>query len=169
MKKAVIIVCVLLFCSCNYFEKQKIHASDERIQERLDSLDTSTIDQFPIFKKCEQLDQDMSVEKECFITSLSTYIGSSLFENKLVLEEELDTTFQVAIEVSEKGKIIITSFEIDSVLNENIPNIKQIITQSINELPEIKPALKKIHSGELVPVKTQFVIPIRVVAKINDK
>jgi len=168
LKKAVAIVCVLLFCSCNYFESKKIHATDERIQERLDSLDISTIDKFPIFKDCEQLDQDLTAERNCFITSLSTYIGNSLFENKLVLEDELDTSFQVTIQVSEKGKVTIISQEIDGALNEKIPNINQIIGQSIGELPEIKPALKKIQSGELVPVKTQFVIPIRVVGKITE-
>ena len=123
MKKAVAIVCVLLFCSCNYFESKKIHATDERIQERLDSLDTSTIDKFPIFKDCEQLDQDLAAERNCFITSLSTYIGNSLFENKLVLEDELDTSFQVAIQVSETGKVTIISQEIDETLKENISTI----------------------------------------------
>ena len=168
MKKAVAIICFLLLCSCNYFESKKIHATDERIQERLDSLDTSTIDKFPIFKDCEQLDQNLSAEKNCFITSLSTYIANSLFENKLVLEEELDIIFQVAIEVSDTGKMTIKSFEIDAVLKEYIPNIEQIIQQSIDELPEVKPALKKIQSGELIPVKTHFIIPIRVVAQVPD-
>ena len=164
MKKIVVILFVLLFCSCNYFEKQKIHATDELIQKRLDKVDTSTIDKFPIFKKCEQLDQNVSAEKECFISSLSAYIGNSLFKNKLVLEDELDTSFQVGIQVSDTGKVTITNFEIDTVLKENIPNIESLIQQSIRELPEVKPALKKIQSGELVPVKAQFVIPIRVVA-----
>lgn len=168
MKKAVAIMCILLFCSCNYFESKKIHATDERIQKHLNSLDTSTIDKFPIFKDCEQLDQDLSAEKNCFITSLSTYIGNSLFENKLVLEKELDTSFQVAIQVSETGKVTIKAFEINAILKENIPQIEQIIQQSIDELPEIEPALKKTQSGELVPVKTQFVIPIRVVAQVFD-
>jgi len=168
LKKAVAIVCVLLFCSCNYFESKKIHATEERIQERLNSLGTSTIDKFPIFKDCEQLDQDLDAERNCFITSLSAYIGNSLLENKLILEDELDTSFQVAIQVSETGKVTIISQEIDETLKENIPNINQIIELSISELPEIKPALKKISSGELVPVKTQFVIPIRVVAQVES-
>jgi len=170
LKKAVAIVCVLLFCSCNYFEKQKIHATDERIQERLDSLDTSTIDKFPVFKECEELDENLAAESNCFITSLSAYIGNSLFKNKLILEDELDTSFQVIIQVSEVGKVTIVSFEIDKNLKENIPNIEQIIEQSISELPEIGAAYKKTQSGEQqVPVKTQFIIPIRVVAKISDK
>jgi len=168
LKKAIAIICVLLFCSCNYFEKQKIHDTDERIQERLDSLDTSTIDKFPIFKDCEQLDQNLTAEKQCFITSLSSYIGNSLFQNKLVLENELNTSFQVSIEVSDTGKVTVISFEINAILKENIPQIEQMILQSINDLPEIKPALKKIESGELVPVKTHFIIPIRVVAKVTD-
>jgi len=157
----------LLFCSCNYFEKQKNHATDKRIQEHLDSLDTSTIDKFPVFKECEQLDENLEAEKECFITSLSTYIGNSLLENKLILEEELDTSFQVIIQVSEDGKVAIVSFEIGENIRRNIPNIEQIIDKSISELPEIGAATKKIQSGGSVSVKTQFVIPIRVVAKIS--
>jgi len=168
LKKAVAIVCVLLFCSCNYFEKQKKHATEERIQKKIDSLDTSTIDKFPVFKDCERLDENIEAEKLCFITSLSTHISNSLFENKLVLENELDISFQVGIEVSNKGKVTIQSFEIDEVIKENIPQIKQLIEQSINELPKIEPALKKIQSGEPVPVKTHFIIPIRVVAKLTE-
>lgn len=168
MKKAVAIVCVLLLCSCNHFESKKIHATDERIQKLRDSIDTSTIDNFPVFKECEQLDQNLSAEKECFITSLSTYIGDSLFENKLVLEEELDTSFKVVIQVSETGKVTIISQDINETLKENIPDIEQIIASSIAELPDIEPALKKINSRESVKVKTQFVIPIRVVAKATE-
>ena len=168
MKKAISVICILLFCSCNYFEKQKIHATDELIQERLDSLDTSTIDKFPIFNKdCEQLDHDLAAEKYCFITSLSTYIGNSLFENKLVLENELDTTFQVAIEISDSGKVTIMSFTIDALLKESIPQIEELVQQSIDELPKIYPAYKKINSGVSIPVKTHFIIPIRVVAKVT--
>lgn len=168
MKKAVAIIGILLLYSCNYFESKKIHATDERIQERLDSLDTSIIDKFPVFKDCEDIDENLAAERNCFITSLSTYIGNSLFENKLVLEEELDSYFHITIQVSEKGKVTIISFEIDGDLKENIPNIEQIIEQSINELPEIGAATKKIQSGGSVTVKTQFVIPIRVVAKVSD-
>ena len=168
MKKAISVICILLFCSCNYFEGKKIHVTDERIQKHLDSLDKSTIDNFPIFPDCEQLDENIEAEKECFISSLSNHITNSLAQNQLVLKEELDISFKVAIEVSEEGKITIISIDINNVLKERIPNIEQIIQQSINELPKIEPALKKLQLGDLVPVKTQFVIPIRVVAKLAD-
>jgi len=157
-----------LFCSCNYFESQKKHVTEEQIQERLDTIDKSVIDKFPVFKDCEQLDENVEAEKNCFITSLSSYISNSLFENNVVLEAELDTSFQVLIEVSDRGKIEILSFTIDEVLKESIPDIEQIMTSSITELPDIKPAYKKINSGELVPVKTRFLIPIRVVAAVES-
>ena len=168
MKRIVFALGVLILSSCNYFEKKKEHATEERIQKRLEELDVSKIDRFPIFEGCEVVSDGAVSEKECFISSLSKYITSSLFKNKLVLENELDTTFQVAIEVSDLGKVTIKSFEIDSVLRTNIPAIDSIVLKSINSLPEIKPALKKIHSGELIPVKTQFIIPIRVVAKLEN-
>jgi hypothetical protein len=169
LKKVFFIIGLLLLGSCDYFEKKKEHATEDRVQQRLEKLDTSKIDRFPIFKDCEGISNDAVAEKECFISSLSSYISNSLFEHKLVLENELDNTFQVAVEVSDLGKISIKSFEIDSILKVSIQNIEGIIEQSINELPEIKPALKKIHSGEEIPVKTQFIIPIRVVAKITPE
>tara|TARA_B110001450_G_scaffold187364_1_gene175422 strand:+ start:298 stop:810 length:513 start_codon:yes stop_codon:yes gene_type:complete len=169
LKKIVFAIVFLVFSSCDYFEKKKEHATEDRVQQRLEKLDTSKIDRFPIFKDCEGISNDAVAEKECFILSLSSYISNSLFEHKLVLENELDNTFQVAVEVSDLGKISIKSFEIDSILKVSIKNIEGIIEQSINELPEIKPALKKIHSGEEIPVKTQFIIPIRVVAKITPE
>lgn len=168
MKKAISVIYILLFCSCNYFESKKIHVTDEYIQKRLDSLDKSTIDKFPVFKFCEQMDENLEAEKECFISSLSSYITNSLGQNNLVLKEELDVSFKVAIEVSEKGKITIISIETNEIIKENIPNIEQIIQQSINELPEITEAYKKLQSGVFVPVKTQFIIPIRVVAKVTS-
>ncbi len=168
LKKIVFALGVLVFSSCNYFEKKKEHATEERIQERLEGLDTSKIDRFPVFKDCEVESNDAVAEKECFIASLSSYITNSLFDNKLVLENELDNIFKVAIVVSDTGKVSIKSLEIDSLVQANIPDINAIVANSINELPEIKPALKKIHSGELIPVQTEFLIPIRVVAKVAD-
>jgi len=157
----------MLLCSCNYFESQKKHVTEEQIQADLDTIDTSVIDKFPIFKDCELVEENLAAEKNCFITSLSTYITNSLFENNLVLKNELDSSFQVLIEVSDDGKIEILSFTINEILKESIPDIEQIIANSIAELPDIVPARKKIESGVLVPVKTQFVIPIRVVAKVD--
>jgi len=167
LKKAISVIYILLFCSCNYFESKKIHVTDEYIQERLDSLDKSSIDNFPIFPDCEQLDENIEAEKECFISTLSSHITNSLAKNQLVLKEELDISFRVGIEVSKDGEITIISIEINNVLKENIPNIEQMIQQSVHELPKIEPALKKLQSGDSVAVKTQFVIPIRVVAKVT--
>jgi len=167
LKKAIFIICIMLLCSCNYFESQKKHVTEEQIQADLDTIDTSVIDKFPIFKDCELVEENLAAEKNCFITSLSTYITNSLFENNLVLKNELDSSFQVLIEVSDDGKIEILSFTINEILKESIPDIEQIIANSIAELPDIVPARKKIESGVLVPVKTQFVIPIRVVAKVD--
>jgi len=148
--------------------EQKIHATDELIQQHIDSLNTSSIDKFPVFKDCEQLDENLEAEKNCFITSLSIYISNCLLGNKLVLANELDVSFRVVIQVSETGKVTIISQKIDEILVENIPNIDQIIEQCISELPEIGQAYKKINSEVLVPVKTRFVIPIRVIAKASD-
>jgi len=166
LKKYTYILLVLLICSCNYFENKKIHANDTLVQEKMDQLDKTSIDKFPVFIDCESLNGNTEEEKECFITTLSTHISDSLWENQLVLTNEIDASFQVTLEVAADGKINIIKFDVPSVLKENIPNIEQLISESVQELPEIKPALKKVQSGELIAVKTQFVIPIRVVGQL---
>lgn len=166
MKIYLHIVVLFLTCSCNYFENKKIHATEDMIQEKLLHLDKSKVDKFPIFEDCETVDGNIEAEKNCFITTLSRLIHASFTENNLVLNHELDTFLIVTVEVDISGKIKIIKSEISPEIKENIPNIEQLINQSVVGLPEIKPGLKKLQSGEFVAVNTRFTIPVRVVGQL---
>lgn len=160
---------LLLLCSCNYFENKKIHATDDLVQEKLLEMDKTSVDKYPVFESCETENSDSEVEKTCFITTLSQFISHSFSKEDLILNDELDASFQATIEVTNSGSVNIINLEITPALRKQIPNITALVTKSIVNLPEIKPAYKKIHSGELIAVTTQFTIPVRVVGSFSEE
>jgi hypothetical protein len=159
---------LLLLCSCNYFEDKKIHATDGLVEEKLQELDKTTVDKYPIFENCETEHSTNETEKMCFVATLSQHIFESLSEQDLILDSEFEENIHARIEVTNLGHVNIVSLELTPLLTEKIPNIEALITQSITDLPEIKPAYKKIHSGELIAVTTQFIIPVRVVGEFEN-
>lgn len=152
-----------LLCSCNYFENKKIHATDDLVQEKLHKLDRTSVDKYPVFEDCETQDSNKDTEKACFITTLSQHISTSLSEQDLILDKELDVNFQITIEVAYNGAVNIVDLVATPELNAQIPNIDELVAKSIIDLPEIKPAYKKINSGELIAVTTQFKIPVHII------
>lgn len=169
MKTYCYIFGLLLLCSCNYFENKKIHATDDLVQEKLLEVDKTSVDKYPVFESCETENSNSDIEKSCFITTLSQYISHSFSEEDLILSNELDASFQATIEVTNSGNVNIINLEITPLLKEQIPNITELVTKSILDLPEIKPAYKKTHSGELIAVTTQFTIPIRVLGSFSEE
>jgi hypothetical protein len=167
LKKYSYILSLLLLCSCNYFESKKIYVTDDLVEEKLRNLDKSSVDKYPVFANCETENSNSDIEKECFIATLSQHISTSFSEHKLVLNNELDVNFQVTIEITNLGTINIIKLVINSELKENIPNIEELVAQSILDLPEVKPAYKKTQSGELIAVNTLFTIPVHVVAEVG--
>ncbi len=160
---------MLLLCSCNYFENKKIHATDDLVQEKLRELDRTSVDKYPIFEECETENSNKDIEKACFITTLSQHISTSFSEQELILDKELDVTFKVTIEVTKIGTVNIVELVASPELKAYMPNIDELVAQSITDLPEIKPAYKKINSGELIAVTTQFKIPVRIIGAFTTK
>ncbi len=161
MLKIFCYISLFLLCSCNYFENQKIHVNDQLIQESSAHINKAEVDRFPIFKDCESVSSTLSSEKNCFITTLSSHISNTLSAQNFEIKTPINTTFIITIQVNTSGEISILSFKSDAQISTEIPTIKTLVAQAITNTPKIKPALKKLHSGELIPVKTQFTIPIR--------
>lgn len=138
------------------------------VEEKLRNIDKTVVEKYPIFEGCETISEDLMLEKECFIGKLSTHITSSLWKQQLVLHNEVDAIVTLTIEVSDKGEVSILDQDISSQLLEDIPEIEDYLITSIATLPEIKPALKKLNSGDFVAVKTVFTIPVRVIGKLPE-
>ena len=169
MKNYAYILGVLLLCSCNYFENKKIHASEDLIQDKLLELDKTTVDKFPIFENCESENSNRETEKDCFVTALSQHVSKSFSEQNLTFDNELEFTFQIIIEVTNEGEVNVIELITPPQLREHISNIDALVEKSVLNLPEIQPAYKKIQSGELIAVTTQFAIPVHIIGKLQEE
>ena len=161
MKKLTYILTFFILASCNYFEKKKIIVSDDLVEQKLQEINRSQIDKYPIFEACENIDNDTLSEKECFSTTLSNHITEYLAQQDIVLTQTVKDTLNIRLQVNEKGEVSTQNYQVsDSVLTA-IPNVRTLISESIQRLESIKPAYKKLpETGELIPVTTQFIIPI---------
>ncbi len=163
LKKIIYIFAFFTLVSCNYFEKKKISISDNLIDQKLRDIDLVVVDKYPVFKECEDINNDAFIEKKCFTNTLSNYITDYLYMQKIMLSEVVSDTINVPILVNLKGEISLQNFIISERLQKNIPELKNILFKSISNLPKIKPAYKKLpQTGELIPVNTRFVIPIHI-------
>ena len=161
MKKFTYILAFFILTSCNYFEKKKIVITDDLVQEKLQQVNRNKIDKYPIFEACERVDNNIQLEKECFTTTLSEHITDYLAQQNIVLTQPLQDTLYIQLQVDQKGTLRVQNFQIPDSVLITLPNVKQVINESIKQLPLIKPAYKKLpQTGELIPVTTQFRIPI---------
>ena len=58
-------------------------------------------------------------------------------------------------QISEKGELSLLGIKTDSLTVNEIPNIKALLINSLDSLPEIYPAIKRSQQ-----VKTEFTLPI---------
>lgn len=153
MQKAIFFLILLSFTSCNYFDAKKI-ATEDILEEELKTFNWNEVDAYPVFTSCEN-----SIEKEdrkhCFENTLSSYITNSLANETIIVTQDINDTILLEIQISESGILDLKSIKVDSITRLEIPNIETLLSNSLQTLPQIHPALKRNK-----PVKTEFKLPI---------
>ena len=158
MKKILLVVFLVTFTSCDYFEKQKI-SSEEILSEETRELNWQEVDQYPAFEECREL-MESDAAKACFGNKVANYFYARLEEKQPVVTESLNDTVYLYLRISEKGIPAIDSVEVDSLVVQQLPEIKNWLEQSVDSLPKIYPATKR---G--IPVKTTFRMPVVIKAE----
>jgi hypothetical protein len=69
--------------------------------------------------------------------------------------EDLNDTLEMSFYISEKGVLQVLNIENNPKITAQIPGINSFLTESLNNLPKISPAIKRGQQ-----VKTEFKIPI---------
>ena len=141
------------FASCNPFVSKQ-DKTQELVDQELLQMDWNAIDHYPLFYSCDEM-ASKEKQKECFERTLSNLFLETLKEFEFTIPPEVDTIIHVVFVIDTIGKIKVLDIEKDGAIIEQMPEIDGVITQSLKNLPEIDPALKK---G--VPVTTKFRIPI---------
>ena len=143
----------MLATSCQYFNTEKI-SSETFYEEEIKAIEWDQVDQYPTFKSCANY-TEKAAQKECFELTLGTFVSDFLRNKNLMTHTNLNSTVQLDFIISKSGAIDSLHMEMDSVLQQKIPKLKDWLTHSIDSLPPLEPALKR---G--IPVKTKFTLPV---------
>ena len=146
----ILIICIT---SCDYFDKKKVNSQDI-VKEELETFDWNEVDEYPSFDSCSTSDTK-ELRKQCFQTTLTNHIISQLALRKIVVTEDLNDTLEMSFYISEKGVLQVLNIENNPKITAQIPGINSFLTESLNNLPKISPAIKRGQQ-----VKTEFKIPI---------
>ncbi len=150
-----LLILSLFFYSCEYFETKKI-SSETFVKEEIKSINWRDVDQYPIFKNCE-LVSNKEQQKSCFESTLSSYIYQSINSKETIVTTDLNETVTIDFIVDEKGKLMITSMIVDSLISAQIPLLEKNIKKVMDSIQPIAPAYKR---G--IPVKTSFQLPLEI-------
>lgn len=146
----IIVYCLIFFCSCNFFEKKEL--PKDKIIDTI--VDFSTVDIFPLFPLCDSLVSDEK-QKICSQIKLSEHIYASLLANNIMVSKKVNDTILVKLKVDSGGKVSLVKLVASEFIKLQIPKIDSLILAGINNLPILKPAIKR---G--IPVSTEFSLPI---------
>ena len=155
----VLIALSFIIQSCQFFETEKI-SSETFLETERESINWKDVDQYPVFEVCENF-TEKEQQKQCFESTLSAHIYSSINVENTIVTSDLNETLLLNFIVDEKGKLSVSSMQIDSLLQAQIPLLETNIIQGLDFLQPIAPAYKR---G--IPVKTTFKLPL--VIKTNN-
>ncbi|MBT8258420.1 MAG: hypothetical protein HKN00_09905 [Flavobacteriaceae bacterium] len=144
---------LLLFFSCDYFDKKKVNAED-LLNESLRSFNWNEVDEYPTFENCDS-SASKDEKKACFENVLATTVYGQLKDSHLIVTEALNDTLFLEFEISSSGEIDYMASTGDPIIYQEIPGIDSIINSSLKTLPKVYPALKRGQQ-----VKTAFKIPL---------
>jgi len=135
-----LLVCVLC-TSCNYFSPQKSTTSSN-LQVLDTVIDYTAVDVYPIFSDCENY-AETNNQKECFETSITEKLAEILSENELKVTNEVNDSTSIDILIDHTGKASLMTINSPKSIKEELPNLESVIRKGINQLPTMKPAIKR--------------------------
>ena len=153
MKHFPLLIVILFFNSCQYFDKQ-IPSEKELLQKELKAINWKEVDEYPSVVDCDKI-EDKKQRQQCFFEVLTQLIQDKLCNDTLaMLYPELDT-IEVKVTVFPNATMTFEpQFPKDSVAYDTI-KIDSILKTRLVDFPKINPAIKR---G--LPVKTQFILPV---------
>ena len=144
---------LVFFFSCELNINKKISV-DEILDEEWRTFNWSDVDEYPSFSHCDSL-QNLSLKKECFITTLSDQISEDLIINTKTVNRTIQDTVMLRFVISKNGQITLEELIVDKNIIDLKGTIHSSFESSIDKLPKIFPAIKR---GQQVNVK--FSLPI---------
>lgn len=154
MRKISIIGIAFLLASCELFTSNEIK-TQQLADKELQAIDWNDVDQYPLFANCDEMAIKTS-QRECFENTLLLHFSNTLKQFEFILDKDIEEPVYVDFVIDRQGSIAVMNIEKNGLIQDQIPEFDGIISRSLKNLPELKPALKR---G--IPVDTKFRIPIK--------
>ncbi len=155
MKKLIqLFFLLLIFNSCQYFEKQ---VPDEKalLEQELKKINWNEVDEFPSVLQCDTI-KDAEIKRQCFFDYMVQTIQERIGIDTLRFEYPEIDTINVKITINPDSSLQFeTQYPNDSIALADKTKIDSILTSRLSDFPKVEPAIKR---G--VKVKTQFVLPV---------
>jgi hypothetical protein len=148
-----ILLLLVVTSSCQFFETEKI-STETFYEEELKTINWNDVDQYPVFASCEAI-PEKSEQKECFSRVLIGSLSKAAWNNGGGMDRDIRDTIWLKIDVSETAELTVRDIQIDSIILQRYPLMKQALLDRIDSVKLIAPAYKR---G--IPVRTEFSLPI---------
>ncbi|KAA3620794.1 MAG: hypothetical protein DWP94_11750 [Flavobacterium sp.] len=149
---SILILCIVV-SSCDYFETRKI-SSETFYDEELKTINWNDVDQYPVFKECEQISEKKE-QQNCFSEVLKNSLKRVTSHSGIAISREVNDTVWLKFDISETAQLSVKEIEMDSVTSQTFPLLKQALLDMTDSLKLIAPATK-----QGIPVRTAFSLPI---------
>lgn len=156
MRYYYLLIIIICFSSCDYFSFER----KKNVQELDTIVDRSSVDTFPSFGVCDSI-IDKKKKANCFRETIHREITTQLTQEQIKVKKPVDEMVNVIITVHADSKIMLKSFEASDSLLMMIPDLRERVEKSIQNLPKVYPAIKRD-----IPVTSEYKLPIRI--KLND-
>lgn len=132
---------IILFSSCEYFSSSSSTAKSS-IQISNTIIDFTSVDTYPIFSDCENYAENDN-QKVCFYEMLPLKLTEQLGKTDIKVKKAVNDTAWIDILIDNTGRASLVNVNSTSAIDEQIPDFKHILEQSIDRLPSMKPAVKR--------------------------
>ena len=153
MRRVLFFLVLFSLSSCQYFDTKKVD-SETILQEELKTFNWNEVDTYPTFSSCDT-SQTKAEKKACFETTLTEHIIENLQTETIIVSKDINDTVILEFQISETGDLELKDIKITEIIKEQIPNIEILLSESLNSLPQIFPAIKRDQ-----PVKAEFQLPV---------
>jgi len=143
-----LIVC-LSFVSCDYLESY--------FNKNPNRIDFTRVDEYPLFPSCDSLATPEFKEK-CFEETLVEFLQKDLEKHNFIVTEKTSDAIIIHIEIDNEGKAHLQYIEKATNNKEILPELENIILESIANIPILSPAKKRGNY-----VNSTFMIPLYII------
>lgn len=153
MQRWVLLLLVLVNCSCDFFSSTE-EKTEKEVRAALSEIDWNEVDTYPMFDECDEY-APKAEQRNCFTEQLLARFADTLSSLNLIVVQELNDTLLIDFIVDENGFIIINEIKENASITDAFPGLEKDIAQRLNDITTVAPATKRS-----IPVSIKIRLPI---------